>query len=129
MLKLLQVLVPALASSAWAQSQAKAPLRDGLAGHSTPMGSRQPLVQRYVDQGLLLACGFNPQEAARSFEAAARLDPRCASGCWALAWALGPTIHADMAPQHAVSARLNTASAICAQGTEPAPFAPIRRGL
>lgn len=87
------------AASAWAQ--ASAPLLDGLDGYATPIESRQPQVRRYFGQGMLLAYGFNPQEAARSFEAAARGDPRCASCWWALAWALGPTINADMAAQDA----------------------------
>lgn len=121
----LLVLMPALASSAWAQPQSKAPLLDGLAGHSTPIESRQPLVQRYFDQGLLLAYSFNPQEAARSFEAAARLNPRCASCWWALAWALGPTINADMAPQDAprVQQALREARRHAAQAS------PLRRAL
>jgi tetratricopeptide (TPR) repeat protein len=78
-----------------------APLFDGLDGLTHAIESSQPRVRRYFDQGMLLVYGFNPQEAARSFEAAAALDPRCASCWWALAWALGPNINTDMAPQDA----------------------------
>ena len=48
---------------------------------------------------MVLAWGFNPAEAARSFEGAARLAPRCAACHWGLAWALGPTINATWRPR------------------------------
>lgn len=79
----------------------RAPLLDGLDGVTHVIESRLPLVRRYFDQGMLLVYGFNPQEAARSFEAATALDPACASCWWALAWALGPNINTDMAAQDA----------------------------
>jgi tetratricopeptide (TPR) repeat protein len=75
-----------------------APLLQGLDGHPTAIESTDPRVRRYVDQGVLLVIGFNPEEAARSFEAAVALDPACATCWWALAWALGPNINTDMAP-------------------------------
>ncbi len=59
-------------------------------------GTQSPLAQRYFEQGMTLAWGFNPAEAARSFEAALRADPGCGACYWGLAWALGPTINADM---------------------------------
>jgi hypothetical protein len=40
--------------------------------------TRNPLAQRFFDQGLSLAYAFNHAEAARSFREAARLDPQCA---------------------------------------------------
>ena len=73
-----------------------APLLTGFKGHHFPIESHDRRVRRYFDQGMLLAYGFNPEEAARSFEAALAIDPACASCWWALAWALGPTINADM---------------------------------
>jgi tetratricopeptide (TPR) repeat protein len=79
-----------------------APLLTGLDGYHFPIESRDRRVQRYVDQGMLLVYGFNPEEAARSFEAALTIDPTCASCWWALAWALGPNINADMSAQATV---------------------------
>lgn len=76
-----------------------APLLPGFDGYHFPIESKDPRVGRYFDQGLLLAYGFNPEEAVRSFEAALAIDPACASCWWALAWALGPSINADLAPQ------------------------------
>ena len=75
-----------------------APLFPDLGRYHFPADTRDRLAQRYFDQGMLLAFGFNPEEAARSFDAALAIDPACASCWWALAWALGPTINADMAP-------------------------------
>ncbi len=60
------------------------------------IGAPSPLAQRYFDQGMVLAWGFNSAEAVRSFEAATRADPKCAICFWGLAWALGPSINADM---------------------------------
>ncbi len=79
-----------------------APLLTGFDGYRWPTGSVDRRVQRYVDQGMLLAYGFNPAEAVRSFEAAVAIDPNCASCWWALAWALGPNINADMSPDAAI---------------------------
>ena len=81
-----------------------APLLTGFDAYHFPTESSQPRVQRYVDQGMLLVYGFNPEEAARSFEAALAIEPTCATCWWALAWALGPTINTDMSRQAAVRA-------------------------
>jgi tetratricopeptide (TPR) repeat protein len=75
-----------------------APLFDGMGGYRLAGASDVPRAQRYADQGMVLAFGFNPAEAARSFAAATALDPDSAACWWGLAWALGPTINADIAP-------------------------------
>ncbi len=61
-----------------------------------PVASGVPLAQKYFHQGMILTWGFNPAEAARSFEAAADADPKCALCYWGLAWTLGPNINSDM---------------------------------
>jgi tetratricopeptide (TPR) repeat protein len=61
---------------------------------------RRDSVQRYFDQGLLLAYGFNHAEAARSFWQATRLDPGCAMACWGFAYVLGPNYNAGMEPDN-----------------------------
>jgi len=70
-----------------------------------PVASRIPLAQRYFHQGMVLTWGFNPAEAARSFAAAAEIDPRCALCYWGIAWASGPNINADMTPDDAARVR------------------------
>ena len=82
-----------------------APLLDGMGPDRGPMASRIALAQRYFHQGMALTWGFNPAEAARSFAAAAAIDPRCALCYWGLAWTSGPNINADMTADDAVRVR------------------------
>jgi tetratricopeptide (TPR) repeat protein len=67
-----------------------APLLIGLGKLHHPITTSNPLAQRYFDQGLTLVYAFNHEEAARSFEYAAKLDPKCAMAYWGLALARGP---------------------------------------
>lgn len=78
-----------------------APLLEGLGDFHHPITTSSPLAQRYFDQGLLLAYGFNHAEAVRSFQEAQRLDPDAAMPHWGEAFALGPNINAAM-PDSAV---------------------------
>ncbi len=75
-----------------------APLFDNLGAHHYPVTTSVPAAQRYFDQGLILAFGFNHLEAARSFREAYRLDPDCALCYWGEALVLGPNINAPMDP-------------------------------
>jgi tetratricopeptide (TPR) repeat protein len=97
----------ASALGAAAQARETAPLLDGIGAYTHPAASPVPRAQRYFDQGMVLAWGFNAPEAARSFDAATRADPKCALCFWGLAWSLGPTINADM--QKADAGRVQTA--------------------
>ncbi|MEO0650343.1 MAG: tetratricopeptide repeat protein [Planctomycetota bacterium] len=83
-----------LASCASApRGEVSAPRFDGMGSHTRPSGSDLPLAQTYFDQGLALSYGFNHDEAVRSFEAVAELDPDCAMAYWGQAYALGPNIN------------------------------------
>jgi tetratricopeptide (TPR) repeat protein len=62
--------------------------------------TRRDSIQRYFDQGLLLAYGFNHAEAARSFWQATRLDSACAMAWWGFAYVLGPNYNAGMEPDN-----------------------------
>ena len=73
-----------------------APLIENLGDHDHPITTQRPLAQRYFNQGLVLAYGFNHAEAVRSFQAATQVDPDCAMCHWGLAYALGPNINAAM---------------------------------
>lgn len=55
--------------------------------------TRSAAAQRFFDQGLRLLYSFNLEEAQRSFEEAARLDPRCAMCLWGVGMSLGPHIN------------------------------------
>ncbi|MET4699324.1 tetratricopeptide (TPR) repeat protein [Constrictibacter sp. MBR-5] len=74
-------------------------LMDGLGDHGYPVTTSSEEAQRFFDQGLNLAYGFNHAEAARAFRHAQKLDPACAMCFWGEAYVLGPNINAPMAPE------------------------------
>ena len=101
-------------STAPAQSLAQragAPLFEGMGDYHMPITTADPDAQRYFDQGMVLAFGFNHAESIRSFRAAQTLDPTCAMCFWGEALAIGPNINvtsngkAIMAPAERASAR------------------------
>lgn len=75
------------------------PLFPGLGDFGRRVTTRVPLAQRYFDQGLCFLYAFNHDEAARSFEEAARHDPACAMAWWGVAMAHGPHINRIDVPQ------------------------------
>jgi hypothetical protein len=56
----------------------KMPLYAGLGPVHHPVTTSSPLAQKYFDQGLAFTYGFNHDEAERSFEQAAQIDPNMA---------------------------------------------------
>jgi tetratricopeptide (TPR) repeat protein len=73
--------------------RAQAPLLKGLGDFNHPITTVDPWAQRYFNQGLIMAAGFNHAEAIRAFRAAQRLDPTCAMCFWGEALATGPNIN------------------------------------
>ena len=61
----------------------------GFSGYKRAVTIRSDEAQRWFDQGLQLLYGFNHDEAIRSFEQAASLDPSCAMAWWGVAYARG----------------------------------------
>lgn len=84
------------AARAQATAPGAAPLFEGMGAYEARDVSSSAAARRYVAQGLVLGWGFNPAEAARSFAGALQHDPACAAAWWGRAWALGPSINADM---------------------------------
>jgi tetratricopeptide (TPR) repeat protein len=74
------------------------PLHDDLGKVHFPITTANPLAQRYFDQGLSYAYGFNHAAAIASFRAAQAADPKCALCYWGEAMAHGPNINAPMDP-------------------------------
>lgn len=72
------------------------PLYTNLGTHRVPITTRVAAAQRYFDQGIRLAYGFNHAEAIRAFTEAARLDAECAMCYWGIAYAHGPHVNAGM---------------------------------
>ena len=55
-----------------------------------PVSTQNAQAQKFFDQGLRLIYAFNHDEAARSFQRAAELDPKLAMAYWGVAEAVGP---------------------------------------
>lgn len=60
--------------------------------------TRNPLAQKFFDQGLTWAYAFNHDEAIRSFTKATELDPDLAMGWWGIALCNGPHINNPAMP-------------------------------
>ncbi|MGH9330990.1 MAG: hypothetical protein ACRD09_11135 [Vicinamibacterales bacterium] len=75
-----------------------APRLQNLGPHTFAVTTRSEQAQRFINQGVNLAYGFNHAEAARAFAEAARLDPEAAMAYWGHALVLGPNINAPMNP-------------------------------
>jgi tetratricopeptide (TPR) repeat protein len=74
-----------------APPQAKpATLMSGYGNLHHPVSTHNPLAQQFFDQGLRQIYAFNHEEAARSFQRAAELDPKLAIAYWGVAEAVGP---------------------------------------
>ena len=74
----------------------QAPLFDNLGTLDFPITTNSELAQNYFNQGVILAYGFNHEEAFRSFEEVARLDSNCSMAYWGMAYVLGPNINLPM---------------------------------
>lgn len=88
--------VPQITDAEWYKKDNVAPLLDGLDAINYPITTKSELVQRYFNQGMVLAYGFNHAEAARSFYYATKLDPDCAMAFFGFAYVLGPNYNAGM---------------------------------
>jgi tetratricopeptide (TPR) repeat protein len=97
---------PAFAQHAHAGAAQKtsAKLFDGLGQYHRPITTANQDAQRYFNQGLTLVYGFNHEEAIRSFEEAARLDPAAAMPYWGIALALGENINSPVDQERAARA-------------------------
>jgi len=74
-----------------AQTQAKpATLMQGYGDLHHPVSTNDAQAQQFFDQGLRQIYAFNHEEAARSFQRAADLDPQLAMAYWGVAEAIGP---------------------------------------
>ena len=67
-----------------------ATLMSGFGNLSHPVSTSNPEAQQFFDQGLRLIYAFNHDEALRSFQRAAELDPNMAMAYWGIAEAIGP---------------------------------------
>jgi tetratricopeptide (TPR) repeat protein len=96
-------------------------LFDDLGTHTHKVTTSSPLAQRYFDQGLRLAYGFNHDEARIAFKEAARIDPDCAMCWWGIAYTLGTNYNLPANPEHDKEAwtAIEKARAASPHATEP----------
>jgi tetratricopeptide (TPR) repeat protein len=89
--------------------------------------TKSPEAQRWFDQALSLTFGFNHDEAIRSYQEAARLDPLCAMAWWGIAYCNGPHINNPALPEdRAIAAWEALEKAVAAApGTSPVEQALI----
>ena len=71
---------------------------EGLGSYSRTITTESLKARRYFNQGLAFLHGFNHGAAIRSFQEAARLDPKCAMAHWGVALASGPHINYPLVP-------------------------------
>ncbi len=102
------------------------PLFEGMGSHQRTVTTSSPLAQKYFDQGLVWMFAFNHDEAIRSYQQAAELDPDCAMAWWGIALSNGPHINNPIMPaERSVAAweALQRAEALKAKAT------PVERAL
>ncbi len=71
----------------------------GLGDLHHPVTTQVPQAQQFFDQGLRFIYAFNHDEAARSFQHAAELDPKLAMAYWGVAEAMGPNYNDPADPE------------------------------
>jgi tetratricopeptide (TPR) repeat protein len=102
------------------------PLFAELGDFGRKVTTSSPQAQRYFDQGLCFLYAFNHDEAIRSFEEAARIDPQCALVWWGISLANGPHINNPIMPPE----RAKAAWAALTKAREMADKAgPVEREL
>ena len=95
---------PVITDTKWYETDQVAPLFTGLDVLHFTITTKSELAQKYFNQGMVLAYGFNHAEAARSFYYATKLDPSCAMAYWGYAYVLGPNYNAGMEPDNYIRA-------------------------
>jgi tetratricopeptide (TPR) repeat protein len=91
------------ACAASVDAVAPEPFFAGLGSYTRQVTTKSPKAQRYFNQGLAFLHGFNHGAAIRSFQEAARLDPKCAMAHWGIALACGPHINLPLVPPPAAA--------------------------
>lgn len=87
------------ANAATPNPEAPVRLIPGLGEVHHPVSTKNKQAQQFFDQGLNLVYGFNHDEARRSFQRAAELDPKLAMAHWGVALTLGPNYNLPVDPE------------------------------
>jgi tetratricopeptide (TPR) repeat protein len=109
-----------LCASAFAQEHAEhaapakaksATLMAGYGNWHHPVSTKNAQAQAFFDQGLRQIYAFNHDEATRSFQRAAELDPKLAMAFWGVAEAVGPNYNDPASEDRFVQAHAAIAKA------------------
>jgi arylsulfatase A-like enzyme len=109
-----------------AQASDRVPLFEGLGNFGRRVTTASAAAQRYFDQGLSFLYAFNHDEAIRSFDQAAKLDPDCALAWWGIAVANGPHINNPAVPPERAAAAW---TALAKAQAAAAKASPVERQL
>src|SRR5947209_6496435 len=74
-------------------------LISGLGDVHHPVSTKNSQAQQFFDQGLKLVFGFTHDEARKSFQRAAELDPKLAMAWWGVSLTLGPNYSLPVDPE------------------------------
>jgi tetratricopeptide (TPR) repeat protein len=102
-----------------APASGRTTLLGNLGNYHRPITASQE-AQRFFDEGLTLLYGFNHEEAYRSFERAAALDPKAPMPHWGMSLALGTNYNDTATPDRLEQAykHLAHAQSLASTGTE-----------
>ena len=91
----------------------------GFGQHHHPIRTASAAAQEAFDEGFALVFGFNHEEAVRSFQRAAELDPKSPMPHWGIAWALGANYNLDIDDPRArqASDEVRKATVLAADGS------------
>src|ERR1700740_2716466 len=81
------------------KTDASVRLISGLGDVHHPVSTKNKQAQQFFDQGMKFVYGFNHDEARRSFQRAAELDPKLAMAHWGVALTLGPNYNLPVDPE------------------------------
>jgi len=104
------------------EASRQAVLMPGLGDVHHAVSTKNPEAQRFFDQGLALIYGFNHEEALRSFQRTAELDPQCAMAWWGVALAVGPNYNdpePDLTREKTAWEAIQKARSLASGATEP----------
>src|SRR6266568_7228750 len=96
---LISLCAGSMVSLALAKNEPPAHLMPGLGDVHHPVSTKSREAQQFFDQGLKFVYGFNHDEARRSFQRAAELDPKLAMAHWGVALTLGPNYNLPVDPE------------------------------
>jgi tetratricopeptide (TPR) repeat protein len=104
-----------------------ATLMQGYGDLHHPVSAHNTEAQQFFDQGLRQIYAFNHDEAARSFQRAAELDPKLAMAYWGVAEAVGPNYNDPASDDRFAAAHMAIQKAVdLSGGASPAEQAYIK---